>query len=66
MNMITYSFLKSFEYMVISTDEIKKLKDTIEYKEFNFKIIDCPVCGHKTLDSMYICPNCHNEYIKRR
>lgn len=33
-----------------------------EYKEHEFWIIDCPICGRKTLDSFYICSGCGWEY----
>lgn len=38
------------------------LRDTPEYKEFGFQIVNCPVCGKETLDDYFICPNCGWEY----
>ena len=41
------------------------IRETKEYKEFGFKVVDCPVCGGETLDSYYICPTCGWEYDGR-
>lgn len=41
---------------------MKNLKDTVEYKEFGFNIVKCPVCGQDTLDNHYVCDNCGWEY----
>ena len=38
------------------------IRDTVEYKEQGYQIVTCPVCGHETLDSYYICPYCCWEY----
>ena len=38
------------------------LRDTPEYKEFGFQIVNCPVCGKETLNDHFICPNCDWEY----
>ena len=38
------------------------LTDTDEYKKYGYKIVDCPVCGEKTLDNHWICQNCGWEY----
>jgi hypothetical protein len=38
------------------------IRDTIEYKEFGFNVVKCPVCGEETLDSHFICPHCEWEY----
>lgn len=38
------------------------LNETVEYKEFGFQIIKCPVCQKDTLDNNYICPTCGWEY----
>ena len=38
------------------------IRSTDEYKLFNYKVVDCPVCNHQTLDNHYICPNCGWEY----
>lgn len=35
--------------------EIKK--DKKQYPHI-FKYVDCPICGHKTLDNFYVCPYC--------
>jgi len=51
--------------------ELKKIpiKNLDEYEVgdlfedyITYKVIDCPVCGNKTLDSWYICQNCGWEY----
>lgn len=33
-----------------------------EIYDSDFTVIRCPVCGHKTLDNHWICPNCNWEY----
>ena len=38
------------------------IRETIEFKEFGYKVVTCPVCGNETLDNYYICPHCGNEY----
>lgn len=38
------------------------LRATQEYREFDFRIVKCPVCGQETLDSYWICRNCGWEY----
>ena len=38
------------------------LKETVEYKDFGFNEVICPICGNKTLDNHYICPYCGWEY----
>lgn len=40
----------------------KKLMETPEYKDYGFKIVECPICGELTLDNNYICSNCGWEY----
>ena len=37
-------------------------RNTPEYKEFDFHIVNCPVCGKETLNDHFICPNCGWEY----
>ena len=37
-------------------------RTTEEYREFGYKIVNCPVCGKETLDDYFICPNCGWEY----
>ena len=27
-----------------------------------YSVVECPVCGNKTLDSWYVCPHCGWEY----
>lgn len=41
---------------------MKNLKETIEYKEYGFNIVKCPICGQETLDNHYVCENCNWEY----
>ena len=38
------------------------LRNTREYRELGFKIVNCPVCGKETLDNSFICPTCGWEY----
>lgn len=38
------------------------IRETIEYKELGYQIIQCPICGHETLDNHFICPHCNWEY----
>lgn len=41
---------------------VLQLTDTIEYREMNYKIVYCPVCGSRTLDRHFICAHCQWEY----
>ena len=41
---------------------MKNLRETVEYKEFGYSVITCPVCGKETLNNHYICPHCGWEY----
>lgn len=38
------------------------LRETIEYKEYDYKIVTCPICGKETLNNYWICENCGWEY----
>ena len=38
------------------------IRESVEYKEFGFKVVVCPICGHETLNQYYICPHCNWEY----
>ncbi len=38
------------------------LPDVGEYVDDIYKVILCPVCGNKTLDSYFICQHCDWEY----
>lgn len=40
----------------------KQLMETYEFKNCGYKIVTCPVCGSKTLDSYWICDKCGWEY----
>ena len=37
---------------------MENLRETVEYKEFGYSVITCPVCGKETLNNHYICPDC--------
>lgn len=41
---------------------MENLRETVEYKEFGYSVITCPVCGKETLNNHYICPHCEWEY----
>ena len=41
---------------------MENLRETVEYKEFGYGVITCPVCGKETLNNHYICPHCGWEY----
>ncbi len=41
---------------------IEDLMNTKEYKDHGYKIVDCPICGWKTLDTHWICFRCGWEY----
>lgn len=41
---------------------MENLRETVEYKEFGYSVITCPVCGKETLNNHYICPHCGWEY----
>ena len=36
--------------------------NTEEYQKYGFSIVDCPICGRKTLDMFWICSGCGWEY----
>ena len=38
------------------------LKETDEFKEYGFQVVNCPVCGRETLDSHWVCDYCGWEY----
>jgi ribosomal protein L37AE/L43A len=38
------------------------LKETIEYKDYGYNIVTCPICGKETLDNYWICEHCNWEY----
>lgn len=38
------------------------IRETIEYKEYGYNIVTCPICGHETLDNYWICEHCGWEY----
>lgn len=38
------------------------LKETVEYKQYGYNIVKCPICGKETLDNYWICENCGWEY----
>lgn len=38
------------------------LKETDEFKEYGFQVVNCPVCGRETLDSNWVCDYCGWEY----
>lgn len=33
-----------------------------EYEKLGYRVVDCPICGHRTLDMYWICPRCRWEY----
>lgn len=38
------------------------LRETVEYKEYGYNIVTCPICGKETLDNYWVCENCGWEY----
>ena len=38
------------------------LRNTPEFRSGMFHIVDCPVCGMKTMDMYWICAHCGWEY----
>ena len=40
----------------------EELVNSTEHTEDGFSIIDCPICGHKTMDMYWICSGCGWEY----
>ena len=47
---------------VFGNDSVENLMNTKEYKNHGFSIVDCPICGRKTLDMFWICSGCGWEY----
>lgn len=46
----------------VDDDNVENLVNTEEYKNYGFSIVDCPICGRKTLDMFWICSGCGWEY----
>ena len=46
----------------VDDDNVENLVNTEEYKNHGFSIVDCPICGRKTLDMFWICSGCGWEY----
>ena len=46
----------------LDDDNIENLVNTEEYKNHGFSIVNCPICGRKTLDMFWVCPGCGWEY----
>ena len=47
---------------VFGNDSVEDLMNSEEYKNHGFSIVDCPICGRKTLDMFWICSGCGWEY----
>lgn len=47
---------------VFGNDSVEDLMNSEEYKNHRFSIVDCPICGRKTLDMFWICSGCGWEY----
>ena len=43
-------------------DKVEALMNSEEYQKYGFSIVDCPICGRKTLDNFWICCGCGWEY----
>ena len=46
----------------LDDDNVENLVNTEEYQKYGFSIVDCPICGRKTLDMFWICSGCGWEY----
>ena len=46
----------------VDDDNVENLVNTEEYKNHGFSIVDCQICGRKTLDMFWICSGCGWEY----
>lgn len=46
----------------LDDDNVENLVNTEEYKNHGFSIVDCPICGRKTLDMFWVCSGCGQEY----
>ena len=42
----------------LDDDNVENLVNTEEYKNHGFSIVDCPICGRKTLDMFWVCSGC--------
>ena len=40
------------------SDRILNFEETPEIKEYGYKVVICPICENKTLDSYWICEEC--------
>ncbi len=41
---------------------MEDVRNTPEFKEYEYSLVMCPVCGHLTLDNYYVCDTCGWEY----
>ena len=39
----------------LDDDNVENLVNTEEYQKYGFSIVDCPICGRKTLDMFWVC-----------
>ena len=46
----------------VDDDNVENLVNTEESQKYGFSIVDCPICGRKTLDMFWICSGCGWEY----
>ena len=46
----------------LDDDNVENLVNTEEYQKYGFSIVDCPICGRKTLDMFWVCSGCGWEY----
>lgn len=52
-NHVVHSILRALTEA--NVNEPEDLFETTEYKEDGFSVIDCPICGKKTMDMYWIC-----------
>ncbi len=41
---------------------VEDIRKTVEYLEYGFKVVTCPICENETLDDFFICQHCGWEY----
>ena len=46
----------------LQEEGVEDIRKTVEYLEYGFKVVTCPICGNETLDMFWVCQHCGWEY----